>query len=81
MKKTLNPADLLARLEQEFERRKPRGCESCYVSPPFRLERPNAVGADWDVMHMGACAQACILVLDELVAEFQRLYALAPSGL
>ena len=68
-------ADLFVLLDREFRRRKPRDCAGCIVQLPFRVR-----GSDWEAIAPGNCAHGCNAVFEEIVREFQRLYALKQSN-
>ena len=68
-------ADLFVLLDREFRRRKARDCAGCIVQLPFRVR-----GADWEAVAPGNCVRGCNAVFEEIVREFQRLYALKQSN-
>ena len=70
-------ADLFVLLDREFRRRKPRECAACYVTLPYRVDAPDPDTPNWEVVATTGCGKGCDLLLDELVAEFQRLYKLS----
>jgi hypothetical protein len=70
-------ADLFVLFDREFRRRKPRECGACELQLPYPLE--NGGDANWEMIAPRDCGRGCMLVFDELVREFQRLYALKPA--
>ena len=77
MKKTYVTApDLLALLEREYARRRPRACTVCSVSIPFPVEGRASDAPDWEAVPLGRCEGECAGVLEELLAQFQRQYTL-----
>ena len=69
--------DLFVLLEREFHRRKPRGCEACYVPLPFRVPgRANGV-ANWQIVPPAECESRCAFVLEDIARKLQSMYALA----
>ena len=72
----VSATDLHALLEREFERRKPRGCDACAVSVPFSVSPRGREASNWETVPLGACGLLCAPVLEEIVVELQRSYAL-----
>ena len=70
-KMDVTAADLFVLLDREFRRRKSRDCAGCLVQLPYRVR-----GAEWEVVAPASCARGCDAVFEEVVREFQRLYAL-----
>lgn len=73
---SVGAADLFVLLDREFRRRQPRGCSSCYLALPFRVDREVADRANWDIV-TPRCPWQCESVLQDVVREFQRRYVLA----
>ena len=72
----VSATDLHALLEREFERRKPRGCDACAVSIPFSVTARGREATNWETVPLGSCGLVCAPVLEEIVVELQRIYAL-----
>lgn len=70
-------ADLFVLFDREFRRRKPRECGACELQLPYPVK--SAGGADWQMVPPRDCGRGCMSVFEELVNEFQRLYALKPA--
>jgi hypothetical protein len=79
-KTVVTAADLFVLLDREFRRRKPRECATCFVQLPFRVDRDEAGAANWELVPPPPCTRGCALVLEEMVAEFQRQYDLSSDG-
>jgi len=80
-KRTLISApDLHLLLEREFERRKPRECDSCYLQLPYYVDRSAKSASNWEVPLPLHCAAACRLHAEEVVAELSGLYELEAVG-
>jgi hypothetical protein len=74
-KMDVTAADLFVLLDREFRRRKSRDCAACVVQLPYRVH-----GAAWEVVTPASCAHGCNAVFEEIVRDFQRLYALKQSN-
>ena len=69
--------DLFVLLEREFHRRRPRGCDACYVPLPFRIPgRVNGI-SNWQIVPPAECESQCALVLEDIARRLQTRYALA----
>ena len=75
-KTSVTAADLFVLLDREFRRRKGRECSSCWVQLPYRVDDDDT---NWEVVAPTQCARGCNVVLEEIVQEFQGLYALKAS--
>lgn len=69
MKPRLTPGGLYARLQSEFKRRRPAGCDTCRVPLPYLIERPDEASANWRLGTPQPCVHKCDLVLTEIAAE------------
>ena len=78
-KTSIAAADLFVLLDREFQRRKPRECEACFVSLPFRVDAPGDNAPSWETLVPLPCGRRCGAVLEEIVAQLQALYDLAPG--
>ena len=66
--------DLFVLLERAFRTRS-RTCGGCTFSLPYRIfDSPRA---NWAVIPSHTCSPKCRNILDDLIAEMQRNYALA----
>jgi hypothetical protein len=72
-------ADLFVLLDREFQRRKPRECDTCFVSLPFRVDVRGTDAPNWETLVPLGCGQRCDAVLEEIVAQLQAIYDLAPA--
>jgi hypothetical protein len=77
-KTSVTAADLFVLLDREFRRRKARECASCVVQLPYRVDERN--DANWQVVAPTPCSRGCSVVFEEIVEEFQGLYALKESN-
>jgi hypothetical protein len=77
-KRSITAADLFVLLDREFRRRKSRDCASCVVQLPYRVREDDV--SNWEVVTPAACGEGCNEVFEEVVREFQGLYALKPSN-
>jgi hypothetical protein len=73
-------ADLYVLLQREFRRRQVPDCTSCYIQLPFRVDRHDANGANWEVIIPASCGFNCRDVLDDVVRDFSRRFDLLPEG-
>jgi hypothetical protein len=71
--------DLHQLLEREFDRRKPRECDVCYLQAPFHVEPADAESPNWEVPLPLHCAAACRLYAEEVVAKLSGLFELDVS--
>lgn len=78
-KTSIAAADLFVLLDREFQRRKPRECHACFVSLPFRVDAPGDDAPNWETLAPLTCARRCNAVLEEIVAQLQARYDLAPN--
>ncbi len=46
---------------------------------PFRVDRREADGPNWEVVLPPSCEEGCKEVMDELVYEYGLMYDLAPE--
>ncbi|HSJ98305.1 MAG TPA: hypothetical protein VLC53_14610 [Myxococcota bacterium] len=63
---------MLAILQEAFERERPRDCRDCRMPLPFRVERPEAAAANWEV---GSARQRCGHSRARIAAIVARLWA------
>jgi hypothetical protein len=78
MKSVMTSADLWVLLDREFRRRRPRECDACFVSLPFRIDAREGA-ANWEVDIRQDCGKRCELVLEELVSELRARHDLSPE--
>ena len=70
-------ADLYVLLQREFRRRQVPDCSSCYVQLPFRVDRSDANGSNWEaIVPSSSCEYNCREVMDEVIEDFARRYEL-----
>ena len=69
-------ADLYVLLQREFRRRQVPDCSSCYVQLPFRVDRSDANGSNWEAIVPATCEYNCREVMDEVIEDFSRRYEL-----
>jgi hypothetical protein len=74
---TLGAADLFVQLDRAF-RRKTRVCRRCAFSLPFRLR--GGAQPNWSVIPSEQCPHHCLMILEDLLAEFQSAYRLSDTG-
>lgn len=72
--------DLFVLLQREFRRRQLPECSACYVQLPFRVDRPDAAKANWEVIFPATCPLGCREILDEVVEDLSQRYDLLPEG-
>jgi hypothetical protein len=81
MKRTdISPADLYVVLNREFKRRQSRACGACYVQLPYRVDRNESVGSNWELPMPPDCGGECRGIIEDLVAEFSTLYNLKATN-
>ena len=78
-KTSIAAADLYVLLQREFRRRQMPECSTCYVQLPFRVDNPNATGANWEIIFPSTCTRGCREVLDQVVEDFSHRYDLLPE--
>jgi len=76
----LNAADLYVLLQREFKRRQAPTCGGCFMQLPYRVDREESEGANWEVMLPQGCGHNCRALAEELVDEFRMLYDLSPEA-
>jgi len=69
MRPQLSPGALYTRLQAEFKRRRPGGCDLCRVPLPYLIERPDEASANWRMGTPQPCVHKCDLILTEISAE------------
>lgn len=74
----MQASDLFVVLEKAFRRRS-RRCSRCQFSLPFRTD-PQGADERWSVTPTETCSYDCRLILEELIAEYQRRYHLSERG-
>ena len=75
-KPAMTAADLFVLLDRELRRRRPRDCDRCVMQLPYRVESVGMHAGTWDIDVPQTCGNGCSEVFEELVTEFQGLYAL-----
>jgi hypothetical protein len=75
MKESLPASDLFVVLDRAF-RRRTRECARCVFTLPYRVAQSRTGGANWSIVSTD-CSETCRLILEDLVAQFQRAYHLA----
>lgn len=78
MKPLMTSADLWVLLDREFRRRRPRECEACFVTFPFRVDATEGE-PNWDVDIRTECGKRCGLILEELVRELRDSHDMAQT--
>lgn len=78
-KTSIARTDLFVLLDREFQRRKARECEACFVSLPFGVAAPGSNAPNWETLVPAACGHRCDAVLEEIVEQLQAVYDLAPN--
>ena len=78
-KTSLTAADLFVLLDREFRRRRPRQCQACEVQLPYHVDRAGGV-SNWEsLVPTTGCGSGCATIFEEILAEFQQYYELAPQ--
>lgn len=72
----LSPGALYTRLQAEFTRRRPVGCEMCKMPLPFLIERPDEVSANWRIGTPRSCVHQCDVIIAEIAAGLWPQYDL-----
>jgi hypothetical protein len=76
---TVSAAELYVILDREFRLRRSKGCDACYITLPFRVDRHDEGSANWEVLLPADCQKGCGEVLDALVARYADVYELVPE--
>jgi hypothetical protein len=76
----IEAADLYVLLQREFRRRQRAECNTCFVQLPFRVDRQDELGPNWEVVMPPQCSQDCAVLLEELLTEYGHLYDLTTDG-
>jgi len=72
----LNSTDLFVVLEKAF-RRRARECCSCTFSMPYLQRDDRDADRDWSVTLTNNCSPHCLAILEDIVNQYRREYALA----
>ena len=72
----ISAAELYVLLDREFRARQSPQCATCYILLPYRVDRPDASAANWEIVYPPSCEQGCIDVLDEIVMKHAALFDL-----
>ena len=75
-RKSVSPAELVAILDDAFERERPAGCESCRIPLPYRVSRADAVSANWQVGPAPHCPHRCEARIAQIVSRLWTEYDL-----
>ena len=75
----VSAAELYVILDREFRLRRSKGCDACYITLPFRVDRHDDGSANWEVLLPAECPNGCGEVLDALVARYGEEYELVPE--
>ena len=71
---TLTPGKLYARLSEEFNRRRPRECNSCHMPMLYVIEREMGDCANWLVDDLAMGCEQCRGLVTEIVRKFSFQY-------
>ena len=72
----MSAAELYVILDREFRLRQSKGCNACYITLPFRVDRHDEGSPNWEVFLPPTCGKGCGEVLDALVARYGEVYEL-----
>lgn len=72
----VNSSDLFVLLEKAFRRRSPE-CGGCTFSMPWAQHDHGDPGEDWTITLTNSCSPRCLAILEEIVNQYRREYALA----
>jgi hypothetical protein len=75
-RRSVSPAELFAILADAFDRERPDGCESCQIPLPYRIARPDAASANWEIGPAADCAHRCRARIAEIVTRLWSEYDL-----
>jgi hypothetical protein len=76
-KKTIvSPASLFGLLDQEFRQLASRGCDRCRMPLPYRVSRPDASSANWNIGTPIVCAKRCHAAIAEVAIRLMAKYDL-----
>ena len=75
-RRSVSPAELFAILADAFDRERPDGCESCQIPLPYRIARPDAVSANWEIGPAPDCPHRCRARIAEIVTRLWSEYDL-----
>jgi len=70
----LTPGKLYARLSDEFNRRRPRECDSCHMPMVYVIERQGGDCANWLVDDVAMGCEQCRGLVNEIVREHSFRY-------
>ena len=73
----LSPGQLYARLNDEWQRLRPNGCERCRMPLPVRVPRLIRDSANWRIGAAPWCPQRCDSVIAEIAGRLGPLHDLA----
>jgi len=78
-RKAISAGELYVMLDREFRMRQSRDCGGCYILLPYRIDQPDHSKANWEIVIPDECIYGCARVVEDLVAEYARIYDLAPD--
>ena len=73
----LSPGQLYARLNDEWQRLRPHGCDRCRMPLPVRVPRPNHASANWRIGAARLCPHRCDKVIFEIAGKLESFHDLA----
>lgn len=73
----LSPGQLYARLNDEWRRLRPLGCDRCRMPLPVRMPRPDSVSANWRIGAARWCSHRCDRVIVEIAGNLWPRYDLS----
>ena len=75
-KKSVSAADLYVLLTRELKRRQATPCGSCFIQLPYRVDSRERGAGNWELPMPPDCGGECRGIIEDLYAEFSRLYEL-----
>ena len=79
-RKAVTAGELYVMLDREFRLRQSHDCSGCYILLPYRIDRRDGDGANWEIVVPPDCAYGCGRIVEDLVQEYSELYDLAPDS-
>jgi hypothetical protein len=62
----ISPGALYRLLNSEFKARRISGCTKCQMPLPYRVDRPDAVSANWRIGMPAECVHGCEILIAEI---------------
>ena len=76
MKTLVTLAKLYEVLNNDFRRYRPLACRKCRFPPPFRVDREDESGTNWNVPYPAPCKNRCDRTVPGVLGRLHELYDL-----